>query len=374
MSGEEKKVDRRNYLKYVGAGIAGLAVGGALGYITAPGKIEKITETVAGPGVTITKTETITTVPLVPKKYTFYYIAWGMADPNAYWHIETSKVYMRINPEVEVKFTGPERYDPAEHVRYLDTVIEAKPDGIFMHISDPAALQKSLMEAKKRGIPIVSVTSHPPQPEAEEILKDLYLCWIGADEYKIGVAEGQRLLKEKTPVHVVAALGHVGHAGAEARAKGFFDVMPKGVKCSKLAIGDEQTRAMEILRSFLKANPDVDTIFNECLFANKWVWDVVEELGRTDKITLLTVDEAPSSIEAILSGRYLATFSQGFPIQGLYAVHVLWVYRETGMHPVGPILTGPIIIDKTTAPQWKKILIDFLGEKKYYELSPWPRE
>jgi branched-chain amino acid transport system substrate-binding protein len=74
-----EKVDRRNYLKYVGAGIAGLAVGGALGYITAPGKIEKITETItktetktaaaatitqtvtktetiAGPGATITKT------------------------------------------------------------------------------------------------------------------------------------------------------------------------------------------------------------------------------------------------------------------------------------------------------------------------------
>jgi branched-chain amino acid transport system substrate-binding protein len=53
MGKEEKKINRREYLKYVGAGVAGVAIGGVAGYLTAPGKIEKITET-------ITKTETAT--------------------------------------------------------------------------------------------------------------------------------------------------------------------------------------------------------------------------------------------------------------------------------------------------------------------------
>jgi hypothetical protein len=39
-----EKVSRRNYLKYVGAGIAGLAVGGAIGYFSrTPEVIEKVT-------------------------------------------------------------------------------------------------------------------------------------------------------------------------------------------------------------------------------------------------------------------------------------------------------------------------------------------
>jgi len=38
----EKKTDRRDFLKYLGAGVAGLAVGGAAGYFAMPPKIEKV--------------------------------------------------------------------------------------------------------------------------------------------------------------------------------------------------------------------------------------------------------------------------------------------------------------------------------------------
>jgi branched-chain amino acid transport system substrate-binding protein len=43
---EEKKVSRRDYLKYTGAAIGGLVVGGALGYLAAPPKTEVIEKTV----------------------------------------------------------------------------------------------------------------------------------------------------------------------------------------------------------------------------------------------------------------------------------------------------------------------------------------
>jgi len=60
--GEEKKVNRRDYLKYTGAAIGGLVVGGALGYLLKPAEVIK--ETVTAPGVTATttieKTATIT--------------------------------------------------------------------------------------------------------------------------------------------------------------------------------------------------------------------------------------------------------------------------------------------------------------------------
>jgi len=60
MSEEKKKINRREYIKYVGAGVAGLAVGGALGYLTAPGKIEKITETTTKTVAAATVTQTVT--------------------------------------------------------------------------------------------------------------------------------------------------------------------------------------------------------------------------------------------------------------------------------------------------------------------------
>ncbi|MEM2178737.1 MAG: hypothetical protein QW272_07980 [Candidatus Methanomethylicaceae archaeon] len=81
--GEEKKVSRRDYLKYTGAAIGGLVVGGAIGYLAKPTEIvEKTitkTETVGAATVTVTapgveKTVTVTAavgaplpkIPLLP--------------------------------------------------------------------------------------------------------------------------------------------------------------------------------------------------------------------------------------------------------------------------------------------------------------------
>ena len=54
MDKEEKKINRRDYLKYTGAAIGGLVVGGALGYLLKPSEVIK--ETVTAPGATATTT------------------------------------------------------------------------------------------------------------------------------------------------------------------------------------------------------------------------------------------------------------------------------------------------------------------------------
>ncbi len=311
------------------------------------------------------------TAAAAEKKYTFYHLLWSVTDPNVRWHTKSAESYMRINPEVEIKYVGPEKYDPAEHVKFLDTIIQANPNGIALHISDPDALLPSLREAKRRGIPIISVTSHPPTPEAEAKLKGLYLTWIGADEYLIGYRLGETLQKAIKPAHVAVLMPHVGHAGAEMRAKGFFDSMPKGTKADKVAIGDEPAHAMEVIRSYLAANTDVDGIFTTAALANKWIWDVAEKTGRSGKIRFLTTDALPDSVEAVLAGKFLASFSQEFAIQGQLAWHILYLYNETGMAPVQPIVTGPLVIDKNNVQMIKNVLINFMGEKEYYKLSPW---
>ena len=93
-------------------------------------------------------------------KYTFYHILWSMTDVNVQFHIKGGNAYMKSHPDVEIKYVGPESYDPAEHAKLLDTVLEANPDGIAMHISSPEALLPGLKKAKEKGIPFVSTTGH----------------------------------------------------------------------------------------------------------------------------------------------------------------------------------------------------------------------
>lgn len=302
-------------------------------------------------------------------KYTFYHLLWSMTDANVQFHIKAGEAYMKSHPEVEIKFVGPESYDPAEHAKFLDTIIQANPDGICLHISSVDALLPGLKEAKEKGIPVVSVTSHPPTEEDNAKLKGLYLTWIGADEKLIGSRLGERLLESIEPVHVAYLMGHLGHAGHEMRAAGFAEVMPEGVKTDKVAIGDEPTHAKDVIRSYLMANSDVNALFGGIVM-NKWVWDVIEDLGKTD-IQLLTSDDAPSSLEAVAQGKYLATFSQEFPIQAPMAYEVLYWYQETGMYPVAPIITGPMVVDASNVQLFKDLAVAIFGEDEYYKLSPW---
>jgi simple sugar transport system substrate-binding protein len=152
------------------------------------------------------------------------------------------------------------------------------------------------------------------------------------------------------------------------RAKGFIESMPDGVKAEKVAIGEEPEAAKDIIRSYLTANTDVNALFGSAP-ANKWVTDVLEELGRTD-VMLLTSDESPTSLECILAGKCLASFSQEFPIQAPFAYEVLYNYQQTKMWPIQPIVTGPMVVDKNNAQVFKDAAIAIFGEDEYYKLSP----
>ena len=163
-------------------------------------------------------------------------------------------------------------------------------------------------------------------------------------------------------------MAHLGHAGQEQRAAGFFSAMPEGVATDRVAIGEEPLKAKDIIRSYIVANPDVGALF-AATNANKWMTDVVEELGRED-ILVTTADASPSSLECVIAGLCLATFSQQLPIQAPMAYEVLYHYNQSQMWPVTPIATGPMIVDASNAEAFKSVVVSVLGEDAYYDLSP----
>lgn len=304
------------------------------------------------------------------RKYRFVHILWGMSDANVQFHVKAGEKYMASHPDVTIEYVGPENYDPAEHAKFLDTVVNSKPHGIAMHISSADALLPGLKAAKDAGIPFVSVTSHPPGEEDNAKLEGLVLDWVGANESLIGGVMAKRLLQDvPEPKRVAYFFAHTGHAGHEQRAAGFFEGMPAGTVTDKVVTGEEPQAAKDTIRAYLSANADVGAVFGSTP-ANKWWADVVDELGLKDKIKYLTSDDAPSSLEAIKAGYCLASFTQQFPIQGPFAYEILYHKNEVNMAPTAPILTGPAILDASNVDVFKEQVIAVFGEEGYADLNP----
>lgn len=299
-------------------------------------------------------------------KYTFVLVWCCARDPNLGWFTAGAKDFMKRYPDVKVKVMSALFFDAKEYLETLESVVATNPDGLAVQVVDALAIDETVKKAIARGIPAVQFNILDDRPDAPP-----YLTYIGGDEYLTGKKLGERLLKEITPKHVATCLPHVGHAGAELRAKGMKDAVEKaGAKFEKLAIGEEPSHATEVLTSYLMKNPDVDAIFVTATLATTWVYSVMENLGRTN-IKLLTVDAAPVALEGIIAGKVLATHSQGFYAQATMPYEWLYYYLEYGLEPPPTILTGPVVIDRTNVEKFKKMALTVFGKETYEKITMW---
>jgi simple sugar transport system substrate-binding protein len=306
----------------------------------------------------------------VEPEFTFYFVSHiGPADPNMAWLTKSIEEAMKAVP-VDVQYVASPSFSIEEQVNMLQTAIAAEPDGLIVPITDPVALEGPLKEAIAAGIPVIASNIADPREAPDKIP---YLTYVGGDEHETGVQMANRILQEfdpEVPRRVACGIAHVGHVGAEARCQGLIDVLePLGVTVDKLALTEEPGTITDVWRSYLEVNSDTDAIWVVTLLATPFVYNVVEDLDMVEQVKIATVDESPLAIEGILSGKLLATHSQQFWLQGYLPVIWLYVNNKFGYMPPPEELVGPVIIDETTAAEWRTRLIGIFGEETYNELS-----
>lgn len=304
----------------------------------------------------------------------------GSNDANMGWLTESLAAFEEKYPDVKTEYISTNNYSVQEHVRLLEQAIATRPDGIAVPIVDADAFEGPLRKAIEMGIPVVAFNIPDPREVGERIP---YLTYVGGDEYLTGLHLGQYALEQVAagaipqPTGVVCASHDAAHQGLKARCAGMKAAMEgSGAAFEELFIGAEPATARNTLQSYLQANPETNYIFTVAGWSSPWAWGVANEMGLSpdvdnEGVTVMTVDEAPVSIEGIRAGHLLAANSQGFWLQGYAPMEWLYWNKTLGYEPKSDILTGPVIINAENADKWAELVRGVFGDEEYNNQNTW---
>ena len=283
------------------------------------------------------------TVIAADHQLVFYYVPHaGAGDP--FWATQRLG-WNTACKQLGVKgiFTAPVKFSVSKQVDMLESAINAHPDGIATTISSDTAFGAPLERAKKLGIPVIAVNIEDYTPPYVP-----YLAYIGQDEFKVGGALANRVLKDFTPKRAVIGIHQPGLTCLELRAKGIMEVFKaKGIPIEKIDITPEPTRAYEILKAYLTKHPDTDMIFTLGPLGAHPAIDLIKDENLVGNVRLATCDVSAKILDAIKNGEMICAIAQQPFMQGYLAAVWLYLHVEYGFLPPAKMATGPTVIDKS---------------------------
>ena len=194
---------------------------------------------------------------------------------------------------------GPAQYTPALQLRVLNAVIAAQPDGIMFTADDPVALTATLIEAKDRGIKILSIDGD---------VKDMSVAIanIQSDNFEGGRQAGKTLAELIGGKGKVMALMNSPAANvAQQRLFGFQEEIARHKEIEFLGVqysNNQTAKAASIVTSTVAAHPDLAGIFTITTNNTEGAATGVREAQREGKIKLVGFDTSDPIVEAIRKG------------------------------------------------------------------------
>lgn len=216
--------------------------------------------------------------------------------------------------------TAGEQTAVSTQVNQVEDLIAKKVDAIILNPMDGKAVVPVLKKAKAAGIPVIIVDS-----SVEKGNEDLYIAYVGTDNFNAGVEAGKRMVKElNNKGNVLIVRGANGSLAGDNRVDGF----KKGLQGSALKIVGEQpgnwtnSVAMQVTENMLQANKNTQGLFTASDVMLDGILQAIADANRSG-IKILAVDGSKKAVDLIQAGSITGTMAQ-FPAKmGQIAVDTL---------------------------------------------------
>jgi simple sugar transport system substrate-binding protein len=206
-------------------------------------------------------------------------------------------------------------------------------------MANPDALQTSIENAVKAGIPVVTINSG----EAKSAQFGA-IAHVGQSETIAGEGAGKRL-KDAGKTKMLCVIHEAGNIGQNQRCDGakqtFGNVTTLQVDISN------PTDAQARIRGALQSDPSIDAVL--ALNSQVAARAVAAAKEASSKAQVATFDLNADVVAAIKDGSILFAVDQQQYEQGYLPIVFLKLYKENGNTIGGghPVQTGPGFVDKT---------------------------
>jgi len=222
----------------------------------------------------------------------------------------------------------------------LESILREDLQGLIIAPGDPEKMKAAIRRTARRGIPILTVTTDAPHTER--------LALVSTDSFTNGSIVGElmgRFLGGKgTVLFVTGMLLTEDHAQKfEGFQQGLRQVAPDVKILQIVEAHDNEAEAYEKCREVLGASSQVNGVYIST--ANSIpVLRAIDDLGLSDRVTVITTDLLPELVPLIQTGRVAATIHQRPREQGRIAFQTLYRFLTEDVCPPPRINLSPHII------------------------------
>lgn len=234
----------------------------------------------------------------------------------------------------DVQYRAPATFDMPEMAKLIDNAVAAKPDGIVVSFPDASALGKSVQNAVRRGIPVISMNSG-----SDEYHKYGIAAHVGQTEYEAGLGGGRKM-KAAGVTRALCVNHEVGNVALDLRCEGFAKGLEGEVEVVDTG-GNDPVQVRTAVSGKLKSDPGIDGVLTLGPLSAIPSLRVLEEGNMLGKVKLASFDLASETLKATRDGKMLFLIDQQPYLQGYLPVVMLVQNHKYAVIPAGVVGTGP---------------------------------
>lgn len=275
-------------------------------------------------------------------KYTFAVVTHA-APGDTFWDVvKTGALAAGQTMGDKVTYQGDP--DVQKQSQLIESAIAQKVDGLVVSMANPQGLQGALADAKKAGIPFITINSGIAQSQAYGAITH-----VGQDEELAGESVGNKL-NDAGLKNVLCIIHEAGNQGLEQRCDGVRKTFHGAVKNVQVDINNVADAGNTIKSALLS-----DTSIDGVLTLNPEIATAAEQArdGAKSKAQIATFDVSSDVLKLIEQGKILFAVDQQQYLQGYLPIVFLNLYKANGNTVGGgmPVYSGPGYVTKDNAAQ-----------------------